>query len=44
MVGHTFEYNPAVRALRELIRSGELGRILYIDTARLEPGPATRAT
>ena len=38
MVGHTFEYNPAVRQLRELIRSGELGRVLSIDTARLSLG------
>lgn len=38
MVGHTFEYNAAVRKLREIIRSGELGRILYIDTARLNLG------
>ncbi|MGY1661065.1 Gfo/Idh/MocA family protein [Geodermatophilus sp. SYSU D00705] len=38
MVGHTFEYNPAVRKLRELVRSGVLGRILYVDTARLNLG------
>ena len=38
MVGHTFEYNPAVRHLREIIRSGELGRVLYIDSARLSLG------
>ena len=38
MVGHTFEYNPAVWKLKELIDSGELGRILYIDTARLDLG------
>ena len=38
MVGHTFEYNPAVWKLRELVRSGDLGRILYIDTARLSLG------
>ncbi len=38
MVGHTFEYNPAVWKLRELIRSGVLGRILYVDTARLSLG------
>ena len=44
MVGHTFEYNPAVRQLREIIRSGELGRVLYIDSARLSLGPATSAT
>lgn len=38
MVGHTFEYNPAVWALKQIINSGELGRILYIDTARLSLG------
>lgn len=38
MVGHTFEYNPAVWKLKQIISSGELGRILYIDTARLGLG------
>src|SRR6266545_1550191 len=38
MVGHTFEYNAAVWKLREVIESGELGRICYIDTARLNLG------
>jgi predicted dehydrogenase len=38
MVGHTFEYNAAVRQLREIIQSGQLGRVLYIDSARLSLG------
>jgi predicted dehydrogenase len=38
MVGHTFEYNAAVRKLKQIINSGELGRIMYIDTARLSLG------
>lgn len=38
MVGHTFQYNPAVKKLRELVRSGELGDIFYIDAARLNLG------
>jgi predicted dehydrogenase len=38
MVGHTFEYNAAVWKLREVIESGELGEIYYIDTARLNLG------
>jgi predicted dehydrogenase len=38
MTGHTFEYNAAVWKLKEIIDSGELGRILYIDTARLALG------
>jgi len=38
MVGHTFEYNPAVRKLAELVRTGELGELYYIDSARLNLG------
>lgn len=38
MVGHTFEYNPAVRALKEMIESGELGEIYYIDAIRASLG------
>jgi predicted dehydrogenase len=38
MVGHTFEYNAAVWKLKQIVGSGELGRILYIDTARLSLG------
>jgi predicted dehydrogenase len=38
MVGHTFEHNAAVWKLRELIGSGELGDLCYIDTARLNLG------
>lgn len=38
MVGHTFEYNPAVRALKDIIDSGELGKICYVDSARLNLG------
>jgi predicted dehydrogenase len=38
MVGHTFEYNAAVWKLKEIITSGELGRVLYVDTARLNLG------
>jgi predicted dehydrogenase len=38
MAGHTFEYNPAVWKLRELIQSGELGKIYHINTARLNLG------
>lgn len=38
MVGHTFEHNPAVRQLREVVRSGVLGKILYLDSARLSLG------
>ncbi len=38
MVGHTFEFNSAVQALKQLIQSGELGDIYYVDTARLNLG------
>jgi predicted dehydrogenase len=37
-VGHTFEYNAGVWKLRDLLESGELGQIHYIDSARLNLG------
>jgi predicted dehydrogenase len=38
MAGHTFLYNPAVLFLKELIDSGELGRIYYLYAQRLNLG------
>ncbi len=38
MVGHTFEHNSAVWKLRELIQTGVLGQIHYLDSARLNLG------
>ncbi len=38
MVGHTFEYNPAVHVLKSMIDSGELGDIYYIDAVRASLG------
>ncbi len=38
MVGHTFEYHPAVEYLRQMVQGGELGTIYYIDCARLNLG------
>lgn len=38
MAGHTFQYNAAVRTLKNLIASGDLGSIYYIDAARLNLG------
>jgi predicted dehydrogenase len=38
MVGHTFEYNPAVRKLAELVQAKELGDVYYLDSARLNLG------
>src|SRR5439155_242057 len=39
MAGHTFVYNSAVAAVRELVRSGELGRVQYVDSIRAALGP-----
>jgi predicted dehydrogenase len=38
MVGHTFEYHPAVNELRKLIQGGELGKIYCIETERVNLG------
>jgi len=38
MVGHTFEYNGAIRKLREIVMSGEIGDVYYVDAARLNLG------
>src|SRR5438045_1052021 len=38
MVGHTFEYNPAVNELRNLVRSGDLGKIYSVEAERLNLG------
>jgi predicted dehydrogenase len=38
MVGHTFVYNPAVQVVKEIIDSGELGEIYYIDAIRANLG------
>ncbi|MGE4086191.1 MAG: Gfo/Idh/MocA family protein [Vicinamibacterales bacterium] len=38
MVGHTFEYNAGVAKVRELIDGGDLGDVLYVETARLNLG------
>jgi len=38
MVGHTFEYSPAVHELRKMIQSGELGKIYSIETERVNLG------
>ena len=39
MVGHTFVYNSAVGAVRDLVASGKLGRIQYVDSVRAALGP-----
>lgn len=38
MADHTYCYTPAVLKMRELIASGELGEILYVDSVRINLG------
>jgi predicted dehydrogenase len=38
MVDHTFLYSPAVRKIKELIASGALGEIWYVDSVRINLG------
>jgi predicted dehydrogenase len=42
MVGHILEYHPAILTLRSLISSGELGKIQYIYSNRLNLGKVRR--
>lgn len=42
MVGHLLQYHPAFIKLRELVASGELGRINYIYSNRLNLGKIRR--
>ena len=38
MVGHILEYHPAIVALNQLVRQGDLGKIQYIYSSRLNLG------
>jgi len=38
MVGHTFEYTAAVNKVKSIVENGELGRILYISSTRVNLG------
>jgi len=38
MVGHVFEYSPAVNKIKEVIKSGELGSIYYVSSTRVNLG------
>ena len=38
MVGHTFLYSPAVRRIKEIVNSGDIGDIRYISARRLNLG------
>lgn len=39
MAGHVFAYNPAIRAVADLIKAGELGEIYYMSFERTNLGP-----
>jgi predicted dehydrogenase len=39
MVGHVFQYNASILALKELIANGELGAINYLNFVRTNLGP-----
>ena len=38
MVGHTFEYSPSVLKMKGIISSGELGKIYFISSTRVNLG------
>jgi predicted dehydrogenase len=38
MVDHTFLYSAAIRCLRQVVESGELGEIYYVDSVRINLG------
>ena len=38
MVDHTYVYSPAVRKIKAIIDSGELGELYYIDSVRINLG------
>ncbi len=38
MVGHTFEYSPPVLKIKEIIDKGELGKIFYVSSSRVNLG------
>jgi len=38
MPGHTFVYSPAVNKVRDLIRSGEVGDVYFVTSARMNLG------
>lgn len=38
MVGHTFLYNPAVQTVRNVVQSGQLGKIFYLNATRANLG------
>jgi len=38
MVGHTFLYSPVIRRIQGIVKSGEIGDVLYISSRRLNLG------
>jgi predicted dehydrogenase len=38
MVGHTFEYSPPVLKIQKLIKDGELGRVFFVSSMRVNLG------
>lgn len=38
MVDHTFLYSPPVRKMKQLIEAGELGKLYYVDSVRINLG------
>jgi len=42
MVGHTFEYNPAVLKIKDLMDAGEIGQVYYIYSNRVNLGRVQR--
>jgi predicted dehydrogenase len=38
MVDHTFVYSPPIRKIKELVDSGELGELYYVDSVRINLG------
>ena len=42
MVGHLLQYHPAFRRLKELVRGGDLGRLQYVYSNRLNLGRVRR--
>lgn len=42
MVGHILEYHPAIKKLKEIIFRGELGRVWYLYSNRLNLGKVRR--
>jgi len=39
MLGHTFKYNPSIKKVKEIIESGEIGRVISLHAVRTNLGP-----